>query len=535
MKWLGLAATLIIVTEAHAQGPVRVSAGDTTSTATTIWAQFQVPGEASIEFSRQSNFATIEKRVIRFFETTTEPKRTRVTGFTPGQRYYYRCINADGQSASGQFKTFPLPGTSAPLRFGVSGDGATTLSPFPVLKDIPSRDLDFFAYIGDTVYADASPAATTLAQYRAKHEGVLAPRFGPNFLTVARAATNWFVTLDDHEVVNDFAGGSTSGDDLYNRSQRYQDALQSFFEYNPIETTGWPYAVEPRFFATPRLYRRLDHGRTATFILTDCRSFRDNTISGSTASAFLNASFDPNRTHLGETQLQRLLADLRDAQSKGIVWKFVTVSVPIQNLGTNAGAADKWDGFLHERTRLLKAIHTEGIRNVVFVSADIHGGLVNDLSYSEFAGGPQTRTGAWDIATGPVAFYNTYGPNLQSTAVSGNWTGVVSNTIYNGYSSEQKETYIRDLLRLNRLQPRGYDPIGLNNSLVPATLEIGSYSTTHSYTWSEFEIPADASTLRVRTWGIPAYSSSQITADPAGIVGRTPQVIQQFVVNAVNP
>jgi hypothetical protein len=51
---------------------------------------------------------------------------------------------------------------------------------------------------------------------------------------------------------------------------------------------------------------------------------------------------------LGNPQLERLEADLLAAQDDGIVWKFVMVPEPIQNLGP-VGAADRFEGYAAER------------------------------------------------------------------------------------------------------------------------------------------------------------------------------------------
>lgn len=531
MRGLGLSVVLGVVCGAgYAQ--VRVSAGEPGPTTALIWAQTRVPGVAVVELSRQPSFLPVERTIFQSAGNVTVPVKFEVTGLTPDSTYHYRVTNPTGARATGKFKTTPLPSDRRLIRFGVSGDGETSLLPFPALSNVPARDLNFFAYIGDTVYADFGGAAQTLPQYRQKHEGVLSSAFGRAYLPAARAANHWLVTLDDHEVVNDFSGGVVTGGLRYNKSPRYVEGMTAFFEYNPLRNTGWPSDIEERLFATRRVYRRYDWGANATFILTDNRSYRDGPFAtGGGTAGFLNNSFQSGRTMMGESQLQRLIGDLRDAQSKGITWKFVAVSVPIMNLGVNSGARDKWDGYLFERTRLLRVIATENIDNVVFVSADIHGGLVNDLSYAESPTGPQIRTGAWDISTGPVAFSSTYGPNLHNTAVTGNWAGVVSTTTYDSYTDLQKELYIQNLLNQNRLGPVGYDPIGLQNSLVPATLLQGTYSATHHFTWSEFEVSEDGSQLTVTTWGVNRYSSS---TDPSSFIDRAPFVIHRFRVQAVN-
>ena len=532
LGWGLVFAGMALVTNSGAQA-VRVSAGEPNSRGALIWVQLASPGIAVAEISTSPAFSTVVQRISQSMSGSLSTNgKIRVSSLQPNTVYYYRVTNPLGNRASGRFKTLPAPGSAVPLRFGVSGDTHNSLPPYPALKNVGERQLDFFALIGDTTYGDSGTPAQTVEQYRAKYEQVLSTQLGTNFLVLARAATNWLATIDDHEVVNDFAGGSTSGTGFFNQTARYKAGMQAFFEYHPLEVTGWPDGSEARVQATPRCYRRYDLGRNATYIQTDLRSYRDSAITGSTDSAFLTASFDALRTMMSETQLQRLMQDLRDAQGQGVIWKFVMSSDPIQNLGVRGGAGDKWDGYLYERNRLLRMIHTEGIQNVVFVSADIHGTLVNDLSYSDGPGMPQTRTRAWDMSTGPVAFYNTYGPNLQSTAVSSGYSGAVSNTVYNSYTAAQKETYIQQLLNVNKLAPVGYDPIGLQGSLIQANLTAGSYSATHSYSWTEFEIGASGAAVTVTTWGTPTYSSSFVASNPQVVTGYVPQIVQQFTVQA---
>ena len=47
----------------------------------------------------------------------------------------------------------------------------------------------------------------------------------------------------------------------------------------------------------------------------------------------------------------------------------------------------------------------------------------------------------------------------------------------------------------------GLDPIGLEGGLVNATLDVGGWSATHYYGWSEFEIDAVTQELTITTWG----------------------------------
>src|SRR5262249_43377367 len=132
---------------------------------------------------------------------------------------------------------------------------------------------------------------------------------------------------------------------------------------------------------------------------------------------FLVQSFDPSRTMLGGPQLARLEHDLLVAQQNGVTWKFVMVPEPIQNLGVLA-AQDRYEGYAAERTQLLRFIEYHYITNVVFVSADIHGTVVNNLTYQTAPGGTQFSTGAFEVTTEAVAFDAPFGPTVADLATA---------------------------------------------------------------------------------------------------------------------
>ncbi len=63
------------------------------------------------------------------------------------------------------------------------------------------------------------------------------------------------------------------------------------------------------------------------------------------------------------------------------------VPVRIQTLGPPA-AADRFEGYAAERTEILRFIDDNRIDNVVFVAADTHGTVTNNLTYQLGPGGP---------------------------------------------------------------------------------------------------------------------------------------------------
>ncbi|MGA7954548.1 MAG: alkaline phosphatase D family protein, partial [Gloeobacterales cyanobacterium] len=212
-------------------------------------------------------------------------------------------------------------------------------------------------------------------------------------------------------------------------------------------------------------------------------------------------------------------------------------------LGVTA-ASDRYEGYAAERTELLKFIDDNHINNVVFVSADIHGTLVNNLSYQEGPGQPQKATNAFEITTGSVGFDAPLGPTLVNLAASLGLVPPDQKAFYDALPVandsdsivNDKDDFLKQLINV-QLTPLGYDPIGLNanlpaaQGLIDATLLQGDYVAGHTYGWTAFDIDPSTQKLTVTTYGIAPYTEAQLKADPEGIAARQPQIVSQFAVN----
>lgn len=534
---------LSTTTAAFAGDPISstlLAAGDTTSNSAMVWAKPGAAGSVTIEVSTDAAFTNIVNSTGFTVSNPMLPVKQKITGLTSSTQYYYRAIS-NGTVETGTFKTFAADTARPGVKFGVSGDWRGELAPFPAVKNVTSRNLDFFMGLGDTIYADyASPAvpvaqATTIDQFRAKHNEVYSQRYGMNTLNDIRKSTNWFATIDDHEVTNDFQGGQITAGQYYNQSSLYNTGLQAFQEYNPLENKTWSGTGDPRMDGRPDLYRSRTMGKTAMFAMVDARSFRDaglpgaNPLDPASVGGFLGASFTPGRTMLGRPQIDRLKNDLLTAHQNGTTWKFVSIPEPIQNLGV-LGASDRYEGYAAERTEILKFIKDNDIKNVVFVAADIHGTLVNNLSYQLGPGLAQIDSGAFEVTTGSVAFDAPFGPTVAGIASSLGIPGSLNPAVYANLSAAQKEAYITGLVNA-QITPLGYDPLGLQGSSIDATLLQGGYTATNTFGWTEFDIDESSQALTVTTWGIDPYNEAQLNANPGSITSRTPRIVSQFRVN----
>lgn len=537
--------------------PAGVSSGDVDQHGAVLWAQVAALGTVRIEWSTRANFSRIAGSAEIAATDPAVPVKLAVEGLHAGTQYYFRVTDADGRCQVGRFATAAELGRHEGFSMGVAGDWRGELAPYPAISNAAAAGLDLFVKHGDTIYADyPSPAvpaeqATTLAEYRAKHAEVYAVG---TFWSALQATTPILSTIDDHEVINDFSGGEPAANDprvgadtgLVNDSPLFETGLQVFQEYNAIEDRYWTGTGDARTEGERDLYRYTTQGSDAATYVLDARSFRDAPVAawngtGPDAVRFLTQAAAPDRTLLGDPQLARLKADLLDAEAKGVLWKFVMVPEPIQNFGPLA-AGDRYEGYAAERAELLAFIDQAGIENVVFVSADVHGTVVNNLTYQLSAGGPQIALPAFEITTGSVAFDDPFGPAALGVAQT---AGLITPQQAAFYGSlpvandadsipNDKDDFFK-LVTDGVLAQFGYDPIGLNNNLVQAdglldaNLLQGDYVAVHTFGWTRFDVDQRTGDLTVTTYGIPPYGPE---SGPRPAVPPVPQVVSQFTVEA---
>jgi phosphodiesterase/alkaline phosphatase D-like protein len=572
--------------------PNGVAAGDVDQSSIVLWARGEFPGKVRFEFGRDPDFIDPPDGVRE--RTVDDPnipiKVTDISGLLAGTQYYYRACRGDrctpeqlpGCEARGSFRTPHASGHHG-LSFGVTSCFRGDLKPFVAIKNIPDRDLDFFVALGDTVYADGvSPIqgvrqtrAKTLAQFREKNELAYSPLQSSedNFFSTARASTASYVNIDDHEVINNFAGGATPRSQIdtvecsdwkicfcdpdndpsgncdrkfINETDLFRNGLDAWWQYNPIKQKVYGQTGDPRTAGKDKIYRYRTFGQDAAIFMLDARTFRDEPIELVDQPHFTlePQAYGKGRTMLGAKQLDDLLRDLRDAQDKGITWKFVLIPQPIQNLG-NIAAADRFEGYAFERARILEYIESFCIANVVFVSGDIHGTIANNLTYKKQIAELKRYSSTWDISTGPVAYDEPYGPKIAKTLKQ-------ESEFENLNRDDQNlliEVSMNALMAINESPPLGLRfevpyPTHLQpkNAISPVVRSDGRFLATNTFGWTEFEIDADNQNLTVRTWGIDWYKGGNehkpdepddFLRELPSILKSTPEVVSEFTVTPV--
>ncbi len=554
--------------------PNGIASGDTTQTTTVLWTRSAVRGEVVFEYGPAADRGTIAGQATATVSDPRVPVQVEINNLVPNTEYVYRVIDAAGETQYGRFVT-PAPlGTQQGLRFGVSGDLQGELAPYVSIRNASERDLAFFVQMGDMVEADSESAALpgvtqakTLDEFRIKQNEVYSERFGLNTWADLRATTMVYNTWDDHEVTNDFAGGVPPADSpqklglfgdaitgFVNQTPAFNDALRAMLDYFPRRETTYGETGDPRTEGRQQLYRFNTFGSDAALYVLDVRSFRDAPLPFISEAApqeaidqQLQNAFEPGRTMLGAVQLQQLKDDLLLAQREGVTWKFVMSSVPMQHFGI-AVSGERWEGFAAERADLLNFITANQIENVVFVTGDFHGHVVNNVTNQQGFGLPQTPTGAFDVMIGPVAIQLTVPflpPPFNQTFAAPFGPATVGFTpasllAAQGKSQAEylaltdraaKDQYVREILDYRTATLLGYDPIGLEGSEIDATLLQGEFLATHTYGWTEFDIAPGTGQLTVTTYGVTPYTEASLLASPDPILNAQPEIVAQFVVN----
>ena len=197
-------------------------------------------------------------------------------GLTPNTRYWFRFKKDADVSDVGTFKTAPAANQSSDVDFTWSGDSdghqgrtaSTRSTTGRRCRRAQGENADFFIFLGDTIYSDSGNRpggpAITLADYRSDYR---VQRSYPA-LTNLQKSTSTYPLMDDHEILNDFAGQTVD-------PARYAAGRQAFMENNPIRETGFPH--DPSCAGDP-LYRKVKWGSEVELFITDQRSCRSDDV-----------------------------------------------------------------------------------------------------------------------------------------------------------------------------------------------------------------------------------------------------------------
>lgn len=412
-----------------------LQSGDVSVDSAVVWARADRPARARIEFSTAESFATI----FRALSSDALPDsdftaKLAVEGLPPGQDIFYRVRFHDiqdslisGETQVGHFRTAPdIPRSISFLWSGDTAGQGWGIDPgrggMRTYRTMLDNRPDFFIHSGDSIYADCpieaelklpngeiwrnivtedkSTVAHSLAQFRGNYKYNLLDENVRAFNAAVPILAQW----DDHEVSNDWSPTGTVDAAGYledGTPQLVARACRAFHEFMPMRE-------QPS--QAGRVYRKIAYGPLLDVFLIDMRSYRDSTW---------NKRDDRSDTFiLGATQLAWLK---RELAASNATWKVIAADLPIGLVSEDAialgdGPPERRE---HEIADLLSAMKRAGVKNVVWLTADMHYTAAhyydpNRAAYGdfdafwEFVSGP-LHAGTW----GPGQLDNTFGPTAM--------------------------------------------------------------------------------------------------------------------------
>ena len=446
------APAVITSDKTRPQLPYGVQAGDVVGDRAVLWSRVDRPARMLVELSTTESFARSWKITgAAALEDSDYTAKLDVVGLPAGQRVYYRVSFQDlgdlvtlSEPVIGSFATPPAGRRN--VRFVWSGD--TVGQGWGINPDIGGMKIyetmrrvqpDFFIHSGDTIYADGplsaevklpdgsvwknvttaakSKVAETLDEFRGNHAYNLLDENVRRFNAEVASYMQW----DDHEVTNNWYWEKVLGDPteadlkagkVYKNERRVSilapHAIRAFHEYYP--TRRHPLDQD-------RLYTNFRYGPSLEVFRLDERSYR-----GPNSYNRLEQR-GPATAFLGDTQLHWLKLALLASDA---TWKVIASDMPIGLLvpdGKDKEGRPQFEAWANgngpalgrelEVADLLRFIRDNRIRNVVWLTADVHYTAAHyyDPNKAQF----QDFSPFWEFVSGPLNA-GTFGPNeLEDT------------------------------------------------------------------------------------------------------------------------
>ena len=356
-------------------------------------------------------------------------------GLPRGQRIFYRVLFQDltdlrgfSRPEVGSFVTAPATAGERDVTLAWSADTVGQgwgINPawggLRLYETMLKAEPDVFINSGDTIYADQpvvaevklddgtiwknvvteakSKAAQSVDDFRGAYQYNLADEHMRRF----NRSTSQVVQWDDHEVRDNwYPTRDLTKDQKYTIKSMAliaERARQAFLEYNPV-----PVSADD----SGRVYRTVDFGPLVEIFALDLRSYRGPN-SENRQPALTEAS-----ALAGPTQLDWLKARLAASRA---TWKVIASDLPLGVVVSDAPSyfesyANSDDGLPSGRelelAGLLKFMKDRRIRNVVWVTADIHYCAAHyyqptRATFTDF-------DPFWEFVAGPLNA-GTFGPN----------------------------------------------------------------------------------------------------------------------------
>lgn len=424
-----------------------VQSGDVSLDRAVLWARADRPAEMLVEVATTDSFKNARKLpAIAAVPETGLAAKIELDQLPAGQDIFYRIafrdlgdINILSEPVVGRLRTAPADrrdvsfvwsGDTAGQGWGIDeARGGMTIYA-AMLKHRP----DFFLHSGDTVYADGAIAESVDLKDGTKWKNITTPEKSKVAETIEEFRGQWLYNMldanvrafnaqvpmlvqwDDHEVKNNWWPGQILDDERYQEKsiQRLRSrSARAFHEMNPISYT----ATEPG-----RVYRKVPYGPLLDVFFLDMRTYRGPN------SENLHDKPGPETVFLGREQMAWLKRELTQSRA---TWKVIAADMPIGLIVADKLASGKagseaiaqGDGPVlgreFEIAELLSFIKHAGVRNTVWLTADVHYTAAHyyDPNKAQF----QDFEPFWEFVSGPLhagtfgpgKLDNTFGPQLR--------------------------------------------------------------------------------------------------------------------------
>ncbi len=360
--------------------------------------------------------------------------------------------NISREAEVGTFKTAPSSNMTASNSTGAtnfiwSGDlGGQSFcrnadeGGYRIFKAMQSLNPDFFIANGDMIYADGTcPARGPIFLNNTNNQNATWTNIPGNFKSIADPSVDWnnltqvrsifmdhwkynrndtylkdflrntsmYSQWDDHDVINDFGAKWPYWNLFTVDRQGYPNIVNegrnAFLDYSPMSMNNSNNNAGNSDDYN-HIYRSFNWGKDLDIFLLDARSYRSQNHLADTP--------DANKTMLGDRQLEWLKQGLL---SSNATWKVISSDVPVSvPTGSNASilGRDGWangnetnnysyyTGFERELTDLFRFIDAHNIKNIVFITTDVH--FPAFIKYNIDLNNDGNRSEIYELVSGPL-------------------------------------------------------------------------------------------------------------------------------------
>jgi alkaline phosphatase D len=442
------APAIIISDKIRPQTSFGAQCGDVAADRAVIWSRSDRAARMIVEYSTTESFQNA-RRVVgpAALETADFTARVDLAGLPAGQKIFYHVTFQSLEDAkvfsepvAGSFLTAPATKRDVSFVWGgdVCGQGWGINPEFGGMKIYEAMlriQPDLFIHSGDAIYADGvipaevklddgsiwknltapekSKVAETLDEFRGNYRYNLMDENLRRFNSEVPTLAQW----DDHETRNNWYPGQRLDDD--NRyTVKSVDLLsarakRAFFDYAPIRFD----ANDPE-----RICRACGYGPLLDVFMLDERSYRGpNTPNRQTAAGDETA-------FIGPAQMSWIKQRLLGSKAR---WKVIASDMPIgiivkdgpANFEAFANGNGPVMGRELELAELLRFIRRNRIKNVVWITADVHYCAAHyydpaKAQFTDFAPFWEFVAGPLNAGTfGPGEMDDTFGPQVKFNGI----------------------------------------------------------------------------------------------------------------------